>query len=410
MLFEPVRKFLFIATLFISVAAAAQITAPGANTVRYTSYGNQLPADPVFIFCNSSGQQKGSLVAGDVSSVGKSNFTWYKWDDVTNSFGEAILNETAVAASTLANLDEGGYRVSVSGAADTVMTAWIFIDKPLSAASLQNRTCDYVALHGLAAADTFFYSNPSNGIQSRLPNGVRFLWSSSPSSTIPFPDLAINPQTFDPPLTDVRYNLQVTDSFGCVNNSWFDYTSIHVKADFTLNPEKGEAPLEVSFTDKSVRAAKYLWEFGDDSTSTLSDPDRHIYYKPGEYSVKLTVESDLHCIDSMTYKAKVVVEPSDLDIPNVFSPDGDGLNDYFVPESPSMRFITMIVYSRSGRKMYSFTGEGESLREWKGWDGNINGSSIKASPGVYYYIVRAYGWDDITYDSKEYRGFVYLYR
>ena len=59
----------------------------------------------------------------------------------------------------------------------------------------------------------------------------------------------------------------------------------------------------------------------------LSDPEPHIYYIPGEYSVKLTIESDLHCIDSMRFEKKIVVETSALDIPNVFTPNGDGLNE-----------------------------------------------------------------------------------
>jgi gliding motility-associated-like protein len=176
-----------------------------------------------------------------------------------------------------------------------------------------------------------------------------------------------------------------------------------------VDPVKGEAPLEVAFTDKSVRGLKYKWEFGDDTISRLSNPDPHIYYKPGEYSVKLTIESELFCIDSMRFD-KIVVDDSELDIPNVFTPDGDGLNDNFMVASKSLRFISVEVYSRSGLKVYSYYGEGERLREWEGWDGNVNNSSIKASPGVYFYIIRAYGWDDINYDNKKYRGFVYLYR
>ena len=257
----------------------------------------------------------------------------------------------------------------------------------------------------------FIIGIPVNGVPVKLLNGITFLWSSDPESTIPRPDFLLDPQTFDPPLVDVTYNLQVTDSFGCISESSFFYESIHVKADFTVDPVKGEAPLEVTFTDKSVRASTYKWEFGEnkDSISDLSNPPPHIYYKPGEYSVKLTVESDMHCIDSMRSE-NIVVDPSKLDIPNVFTPDGDGLNDYFVVEASSLRYLSVEIFSRSGVKVYSFYGEGESLRKWKGWDGNVNNSSRKPTPGVYFYIIRAYGWDDVVYDSKEYTGFVYLYR
>ncbi len=153
----------------------------------------------------------------------------------------------------------------------------------------------------------------------------------------------------------------------------------------------------------------YEWDFGDDSVSRLSEPLPHTYYKPGEYTVLLTIESELHCIASLRSQT-LTVEPSSLAIPNVFTPDGDGYNDMFMIESKSLRYVSMEVFSRSGLKVYGFSGEGERLKEWTGWDGNINKSSIKASPGVYYYIIRAFGWDDVEYDNKEYRGFVYLYR
>jgi len=221
------------------------------------------------------------------------------------------------------------------------------------------------------------------------------------------------PPIFTPPLEDVTYMLQVSDSFGCVSESSFYYESIHVKADFSVEPQKGEAPLEVTFIDKSIRGTYYKWEFGDgkDSISTLKDPGSHIYYRPNVngYSVKLIIESDLHCIDSMRID-NIVVEPSELDIPNVFTPNEDGMNDRFVLQKKSLRYLSVEIFSRSGMKVYSFSGQGEALRNWEGWDGTINNSSALASPGVYFYVIRALGWDDVDYDSKEQRGFVYLYR
>lgn len=382
------------------------------SAISYTSYESaQGVKDPIFIFCNSTGSQSGTLFASSPSGKGPFNFSWYKWSDITKNFSDFIKTDSGVSISSLDSLDEGGYKVIISGGFDTSLVGWIFIDKPYSMAQLQNATCDYVALKGQAAVDTFFYKDPSNGIPIQLPDGVKFLWSSNPTSTIPYPDLALNPQTFDPPLVDVTYNLQVSDSFGCVSESSFFYESIRVKADFTADPVDGEAPLVVTFTDKSIRASTYRWEFGDgkDSISLVNDPEPHTYYIPGSYSVKLTVESVLHCIDSLRYNS-IVVDPSELNIPNVFTPNGDGFNDNFMVESKSLRNISVEVFSRSGMKVYSFFGEGETLRNWQGWDGNVNGSSTKASAGVYFYIIKALGWDDVSYSGKEYRGFVYLYR
>ena len=407
-----VRQIVSILFLFLTGTALAQLTAPGSNAVRYTNYPEDPDIkDPIFIFCNASGMQQGTITATLPADASASKFEWFKWSDNTKSFSEPVKTDNSALSSTANNLEEGGYQIRISGGVDTNFIGWVFINKPHSGASLMNRTCDYVALSGEAAVDPFSYRNPANGAEIMLPNGVRFLWSSTPSSAIPYPEFAINPITFSPPLENVTYMLQVSDSFGCVNQSSFYYESIHVKADFSVFPQKGEAPLEVTFTDKSIRGTSYMWEFGDgkDSISTLKDPT-HIYYRPGEYSVKLTIVNDPHgCIDSMRFD-KIEVERSLLDIPNVFTPNGDGINDRFMVQKQSLRYLSVKIYSRTGMMVYSFTGQGEALRAWEGWDGRINNTSAFATPGVYFYVIRALGWDDVDYDSKEQRGFVHLYR
>ena len=404
--------FLFIAIL-IPAITAAQLSAPGRSSVRYTSYlSAPTVKDPIFIYCKVTGTEKGSLQAVGPRGTGPFDFTWYKWNDATMSFNILIKSEPGVLSSNLTNLDEGGYRVHITDGTGYVkdLTSWIFLDKPTASAKLQNFTCDYVALSGKGTAvDTFYYKDSSTGSSIRLRNGIAILWSSNPTSAIPFPNLELNPVTYKPPLEDVTYKLQVVDSFTCNSESSFFYTSIHVYADFIAEPDKGEAPLNVTFTDKSIRGSIYKWEFGDDSISFLKNPKPHTYYRPGEYSVKLTIESDKGCIDSLRFD-QIVVDPSKLAIPNVFTPNGDNINDFFMVDAISLRRLDVRIFSRSGMKVFDFTGQSESLINWRGWDGNVNNSSSKASPGIYYYIIQAVGWDDVIYDSKEYRGFLHLYR
>jgi gliding motility-associated-like protein len=411
-----VRYLFLIIIALLPLTSQAQLSAPGRSAVRFTDYPSAPGADdPIFIFCNSSGTQKGALSAVSPGGTAPFSFSWNKWSDLTKSFIISLPAGAGDTPSSRNNIDEGGYQVRITdgGGYDTSLVAWIHIDKPFAEAKLQNYTCDYVALSGKAAIDTFYYKDPANGLSVKLRNAYSFLWSSNPTSTIPYPNIELNPVTFTPPLEDVVYKLQVTDSFLCVSESSFPYTSIHVKAEFSFDPNQGEAPLEVTFTDKSVRAFKYKWEFGDDSISELANPPPHIYYRPGEYRVKLSIESDKLCTDvadSTTFDNRIKVDPSKLEIPNVFTPNGDGFNDYFIVESKSLKSINVEIYSKSGVMVYNFSGENEILKDWKGWDGNVNRSSSKAIPGIYYYIIRAQGWDDIVYDSKEFRGFLYLYR
>jgi gliding motility-associated-like protein len=316
----------------------------------------------------------------------------------------------AGVTSTASGLSEGGYMVRITdgGGYSTELYAWVNLNKPVANAALLNYTCDYVALDGTAAPDNFDYFDPSSGVSKRLPDGIKFLWSSTPESLIPRADVLLDPVIGTPPLVDVRYMLQVTDSFGCSATSFFDYTSIQVKADFDAEPTDGEAPLEAIFTDKSVRANKYTWDFGDDSTSASSDPGSHFYYVPGEYTVTLTIESELYCTDSNTKIIKV--EPSGLSAPNVFTPNDDGINDYFVPEKKSLKFITLQIFSKSGRRVYNYEGSGEEIQAWQGWDGKVNHSERFAEPGAYFFVLRAVGYDDVKYEGSNFRGVVYLYR
>lgn len=402
-------RYLAFIIILLPLALQAQITAPASRTVRMTNYPATARHDPVFIFCATDAATTGTLVADSPGGTAPFTFTWTRYDQTGGGFSIAVKTESGVT-STASGLAEGGYKVSITdgGGYSTELYAWVNIDRPVSGAALLHFTCDYVALDGTAAPDHFVYYDPSTNVSRQLPNGVRHLWSSTPSSVIPFPDLELDPITYTPPLEDVRYMLEVTDSFGCTGTSSFDYESIHVMADFTADPVEGEAPLEVSFTDKSVRAMKYTWKFGDDSISVLPDPGTHNYYIPGEYTVTLSIESELTCRDSATVKIKVL--PSMLQIPNVFTPNDDGINDFFIPDKKSLKFLNLQIFAKSGQRVYNYEGDGEDLQGWQGWDGKVNHSERRAAPGAYYYVLRASGYDDVEYEGREYRGTVYIYR
>lgn len=59
---------------------------------------------------------------------------------------------------------------------------------------------------------------------------------------------------------------------------------------FTETPGGGKPPLTVSFTDNSIYADSWLWNFGDGNTSTLQNPS-HIYYDLGIYNVSETAHN-----------------------------------------------------------------------------------------------------------------------
>jgi len=404
----------------------AQLTAPGSISVRGVTYPS-VPGrkDQAFFYCNSLGTERGSLSASRSGHNGARTFSWYKWNDLTTSFSTLLQTDNNVSSSLISNLTAGAYKVEIDslGTYDTMYVGWVFFDTPpVAGASLAQQLCYRVALNGTATPSTagFTYKDINTGASLNLPNEVKHLWSSDPDSYIPAPDVYLSPviQNYpsEPPfvdyrlpLEDVTYKLTVS-TLGCSSESSFLYHTIHVKADYEAKPVQGQSPLEVEFTNKSIRGSIFTWNFGDKTMSALENPDPHTYYVPGKYSVTLIIESDLHCIDSLRLDSLIYVEPSALDIPNAFTPNDDGYNDRFMVYGKSLRYVSMEIFSQSGMKVYGFSGEGDALKNWTGWDGNINNTSAKAAPGIYFYIIRALGWDDVNYDSKKYRGFVYLYR
>ncbi|MQY79375.1 MAG: T9SS type B sorting domain-containing protein, partial [Bacteroidetes bacterium] len=153
------------------------------------------------------------------------------------------------------------------------------------------------------------------------------------------------------------------------------------------------------------------WIFEEEDTTAISilkDPEPYTYYIPGNNYEAILVAKSENCTDTFKYQY-IVVEPSSLDIPNVFTPNEDGYNDRFIVTGKSLRSLYVQIFNRTGKKIYEFSGYGSDLKDWEGWDGKINGKA-DASPGVYYYIIHAVGWDDEVYKGELYRGVVYLYR
>ncbi len=65
-------------------------------------------------------------------------------------------------------------------------------------------------------------------------------------------------------------------------------------------------PLNVDFINYSFGATSYMWDFGDGTTSTSSDPS-HLYASPGTYTVCLYAISGSRCISKVCYKVNVSV-------------------------------------------------------------------------------------------------------
>jgi PKD repeat protein len=120
-----------------------------------------------------------------------------------------------------------------------------------------------------------------------IQNCTSYFWDFGDGNT----STQVNPQHLY--LAEGTYNvsLTVTDRIGCIH-TYLVSPSITVNlptADFTTTGvRKGCDQLDIHFVNNSQNADSYLWNFGDGSTSTQSNPV-HNYLQAGTYSVSLTV-------------------------------------------------------------------------------------------------------------------------
>ncbi len=181
--------------------------------------------------------------------------------------------------------------------------------------------------------------------------------------------------------TDVT--VTVENQIGC---AWeINYT-------VTLDPfdsfEVNAEPDDILFTESTqlmvddLPGASYQWEpeeFLDDATipNPIATPTENVVFT-------VTVTNENGCIATDTVSVRVVppvCDDNDIFVPNTFTPNGDGLNDFFKVESNFIDEIEMIVYNRWGEEVYSTTDP-----DTQGWDGTFENTELEAD--VYGYHLR----------------------
>jgi gliding motility-associated-like protein len=135
----------------------------------------------------------------------------------------------------------------------------------------------------------------------------------------------------------------------------------------------------VSFSPQATWPFEVVyWDFGDGSSSAVPF-SIHRYANKGTYLVTLKVLDAAGCLNQASQE--IQVQDYYLEIPNVFTPNGDQLNDIFFPKFRFVRNLQLQVMNLWGELIYRSQGQ-----EDPGWDGFISGQ--KAPEGVYVYTLR----------------------
>lgn len=181
------------------------------------------------------------------------------------------------------------------------------------------------------------------------------------------------------------YEVMVTDGKGCIKKESFEVESLEVIPEAEIESTAFEqynsylVNFEIRFLNKSFgQITSYFWDFGDGSESFEENP-KHTYSAEGEYEVTLKVTDIFGCASEV--KKKISVFDYYLVVPNVFTPNGDGINDYFFPKFINIESLEFWVLNKWGETVF-YTDDLNS----QGWNGKIN--QAVGLPGNYVYKLK----------------------
>lgn len=202
------------------------------------------------------------------------------------------------------------------------------------------------------------------------------------------------------------YEFSAEDGNGCLVTDTVAVDSLNPIAAFTIDSDqlnedcKGTADVEVEFTNTSKNYSnpknpeadpRFFWNLDSPTddwyiTDDFNEKMDTVYKARGvsyEMEACLVVQNKNGCKDT-TCKIITIFEPIAIDNVNIFSPDGDGINDVFTFEfvAKSISIFDCVIVNRWGIQV------GEINDISSGWDGtDMNGDLV--SDGVYFYNYRA---------------------
>lgn len=195
------------------------------------------------------------------------------------------------------------------------------------------------------------------------------------------------------PSSDITYTVTVSDIAGCVDQASVNIVVSQIPIigyNYILVPDCDG--VQVEFTDSSFYADEYDWNFSNGENSDDIDPVTLFDYST-QASVDLTLSNQYGCVTDSSFSIKL----NDFDsfygihIPNVFTPNGDGQNDYFWVQVPGnlAECLDLKIYNRWGMLIFKSFGGVTT------WDGK-NADGDEVPDGTYLFTIEI---EDYKYEG-----------
>ncbi len=181
-------------------------------------------------------------------------------------------------------------------------------------------------------------------------------------------------------LASGAYTYTVTDTMGCVFSDTVNITESNiVKAGFLTKKFK-EDLLKIDFINNSSNATHYMWVLSNGDT-LYSENFTQLFDSGGSYQIMLIAYNNYpHCADTVMHTIQVEHALVVL-APNVFTPNGDGLNDSFSINIKGAKEYSVSIFNRWGTEVFNYQ-KGNDMS----WDGHtVSGQEV--AEGVYFFTI-----------------------
>lgn len=186
------------------------------------------------------------------------------------------------------------------------------------------------------------------------------------------------------PTEETEYIVTTMDTLNCVGIAWSRVRLDDFKISLTANKDSVDIKETIEYTSSSNTPYNVLQWYPENifGTST-SKTQKTLYNKSGTQHVLVTGISENGCIDTANIEIEVLPEPL-IFVPNAFSPNGDGINDFFKPEQNRSFIINNFsVYNRFGERVFYAA----NTQNIKGWDGSYKNKPCDV--GIYFFVLSA---------------------
>lgn len=351
----------------------------GSISITYTvgsgtCEASQIRTINIIAIPNSDWDAPNSICEGEIINLddlitGNSGGAWSGNGVSGNSFN----------ASGLTGAIEITYQLASGNCTSTSIQSIDVINLPSPLVSNDTSYCQGDSIQALTAlnsedATVVWYAD--NSLNNELSQGINFL----------------------PPSETATYYV-VFKQDACISAiDSVNITISQVSTQITANTDDANIPFNLVASSQSVNALSCEW-FLNEELINYVDGQNYLIETEGEYVLKHVCVNSDGCTATDEISFNVSNDVFEIKIPNVFTPNDDGINDEFVIESKGVSTLSGNIFNRWGNLVFSWEGVNTF------WSGEENTS--KAPDGVYFYVINILDNKD---KQSEYKGTVTLIR